>query len=173
VGKLIGGSTRGGALLAAVAVLLMMGLTIVDVTGRFFFRSPIAGAVEVIETLMVAVVFLTMGYTQRQRAHVRVDFALQRLSLRQQQIALLLAEFFALATIAFLAWGSAQSGYQSWLIREFRFGGTPVPIWPAKLLIPLGLLLLCLQLANGIWHQSASLIGSLLGRRGRPIERPR
>ena len=45
----------------------MMLLTVCDVIGRYAFNSPITGAYEVTETMMVATVFFFIPFTQKKQ----------------------------------------------------------------------------------------------------------
>ena len=51
----------------------MMLLTIFDVIGRYVFNSPITGAFEITEAMMVTMVFFFIGYAQAKKSHVAVD----------------------------------------------------------------------------------------------------
>ena len=58
-----------GAAAICVLFLLMFG----DVSGRFLFNSPIRGATEVSEYLLVAIAFLSLGYAQLKGAHISME----------------------------------------------------------------------------------------------------
>ncbi len=57
----------------ACALFLMMCLTTVDVIGRYVFNSPILGAFELTEFLVLILIFSFLAYTQSQKTHVSVD----------------------------------------------------------------------------------------------------
>ena len=64
-----------GALKAIVVVGLcgMSLITVVDATGRYFFNSPLTGSVELIELLMILVIFSSIPLVSHGRSHIRVD----------------------------------------------------------------------------------------------------
>ncbi len=57
-------------LLAALA-----GLTVVDVIGRYWFNAPVAGAFELTQMMLCALVFAALPLTTRAGEHVEVDIA--------------------------------------------------------------------------------------------------
>ena len=74
------GATRVGRVLqlilegvAGATLFGMMLLTTADVTGRYFFNSPILGAVELTQLMLAAVVFLSLPVVCWRQEHVSVD----------------------------------------------------------------------------------------------------
>lgn len=64
---------RGLTLLAGVALALMMFVTVADVVLRNFFAIAILGTYDIVETLMVFVVFLGIGEAFQDDTHITVD----------------------------------------------------------------------------------------------------
>ena len=60
--------------LIAVAIFMM-----IDIVMRYVFSSPILGDVEIIETVMVIIVFSSFAYTQTEKGHIHVTMVLERL----------------------------------------------------------------------------------------------
>lgn len=58
--------------LGCAILFLLMFLTIVDFAGRYVFNKPVLGMFELTEFMMVSLVFLGMGYTQRNNGHISV-----------------------------------------------------------------------------------------------------
>lgn len=56
-----------------VCVVVMMGLTTVDVIARYVFNSPTLWADELASYLLIAIVFLGLAPNVRQDAHIRID----------------------------------------------------------------------------------------------------
>jgi len=96
--------------IAQVALFLLMLLVAFDVIGRYVFGSPIMGALEVIEVLMVPIVFLALGFCTRKGQHVIVDLVTFRLSSRAQRISGVGASLACAVTFAIIAW---QTGLQA------------------------------------------------------------
>ena len=59
--------------LAAIVLLLLVALTCVDVIGRYFFNSPLVGAVELVQICMGAIIFLSFPLMFLKNEHVIVD----------------------------------------------------------------------------------------------------
>jgi TRAP-type C4-dicarboxylate transport system permease small subunit len=74
--KKIGSVNTWLAKAGGYVLLCMMVLTICDVIGRYFFNSPVTGAYEITEVMMITVVFLFIGYTQAQKGHISIDFVI-------------------------------------------------------------------------------------------------
>lgn len=146
--------------LAAVLVVAIMLSTAADVAVRQITGSSIPGVVEYSEVLMVGLVFLGLAYAQRAKAHIGVDMFTERMPARLGHLVRAVGLMVAFVVLAVMAWETAQVAVTSFGNREFRFGLVRVPIWPARAIIPLGLVALLLELALTIWDE-------LLGARDR------
>ena len=71
--QLLGRSGVALAVIGAIMLVAMMGLTVFDVIGRYLFNSPIKGAAELTEILLCAVIFLGLGAVSLREDHVTVD----------------------------------------------------------------------------------------------------
>ncbi|PMR74638.1 TRAP transporter small permease [Billgrantia endophytica] len=58
---------------AGATLFAMMLLTTADVTGRYFFNSPILGTVELTQLMLAAVVFLSLPVVCWREEHVSID----------------------------------------------------------------------------------------------------
>ncbi len=68
-----------------VAVLLAMTfVTTGDVIGRYGFQSPLVGSIDIIELMMVVLVFPCIAYCASQDGHVRVDVVYVKLGPRSR-----------------------------------------------------------------------------------------
>ena len=136
----------GVAGIGGAAFLVMMLSTVSDVTGRYVFNKPIPGTTELNETFMIAVVYMGLAYTQILRGHVNMEFVVSRLSPRTREIFQTVTIILSLAVFGFIAAATSEAAYDSWLIKEFHFGIVEFPIWPAKMLVPLGCYVMSIQL---------------------------
>jgi TRAP-type C4-dicarboxylate transport system permease small subunit len=71
---------------AAALTLIMMMLTVADVSLRYFFNAPINGTYEVTELLMVLVFAPSLAWTAIRGANVRVDLIIGKFPNRAQSI---------------------------------------------------------------------------------------
>jgi TRAP-type C4-dicarboxylate transport system permease small subunit len=100
-------------LLAGVALALMMFVTVTDVLLRNLFGIPILGTYDIIETLMVFVVFLGIGEAFLDDAHITVDVVDHFVDGRTLHMLKIIALVFAAVFLALL----------------LRF--MPIPAWEA------------------------------------------
>lgn len=86
---------------AAAPVLIgLMMLTVANVIGRDFLRSPVEGTMELSSYMLAMIVALGLGWLALQRRHIKVDLMMDRLPKRAQYIidnALLIVTFILLA----------------------------------------------------------------------------
>lgn len=59
--------------IAAVVLLLLVALTCIDVIGRYFFNSPLVGAVELVQICMGAITFFSFPLMFLRNDHIIVD----------------------------------------------------------------------------------------------------
>ena len=76
--KVIDAIPRIAGLVAMGALFLMMLLTVADVVLRATLNKPIIGATEIIEQMMVAIVFLGLGWCALQEKHIWVELFASR-----------------------------------------------------------------------------------------------
>jgi TRAP-type C4-dicarboxylate transport system permease small subunit len=89
---------------AGVALTAMMLLTVADVCGRYLFSKPIKGTYELVGFLLVGAGSLGLGYCQVKKAHIRVDFLLQRFPEKLRAVLTALANFLGFAAFSILCW---------------------------------------------------------------------
>jgi len=155
-------------LAANLALLLIMFGVSLDAILRYLLNRPIAGMLEGIELLLVFSVFLSLAGTQGAKGHIAVDIVLERLQGRMRRA--LEAFIAALGALLFAAvtWATAGMAVRSVQMREYSAGLIAFPIYPAKILVALGCLLLTVQLC----HEFACAIAALAERSEAPATRP-
>ncbi|NDD46722.1 MAG: TRAP transporter small permease, partial [Synechococcaceae bacterium WB9_4xB_025] len=58
--RLAGWIADGAMLVACLVLLWLVGLTCVDVVGRYFFRAPVTGATELVQISMAGIIFFSL-----------------------------------------------------------------------------------------------------------------
>lgn len=144
------------ALISGIAVFLLMVLAVVSVGGRNFLNAPIRGYVDWIELIMPLIAMMGVAYTQRDGGHIRMDILVSRLKGRSLWIAEFLSTFLILVTILLLIWGSWAHFARSFDLNAPLWSRDStidigLPIWPAKLLVPVALTLLSIRLVLQLW----------------------
>ena len=135
---------RLGGVLIFVAMLLTTG----DAILRKFFSSPIPGALEICEELLVGLVFFGLAFTQFQDGHINVDLVYERLSLKGQRLTRVFSLTASLIAIGFLTASIFAEAFNSLQTQEISFGLIPIPLWPAKMAAAVGLLMLWICLID-------------------------
>lgn len=125
-------------------LFLMLGTTL-DVLFRNLFDKPITGVFELSEVSMVLIVFMGLGWTQIDDAHIRVTLLIDTLSDKKKYLANALTYFFVAIFVCLLAYPSTLEAIHSFEIDEFRWGVMQLPIWWVKIALSLGLWFMCLQ----------------------------
>lgn len=143
-------SKLSGALswLAVLIVVAMACSITADAFYRLITGRPIAGVIEYNEVGLVALVFLSLAGAQRRQEHVSTDIVVRLLSARSRRYVVAVGLVAALVVLAVLTMTTAQLAWASYTDGEYRFGLIQVPIWPAKVAMALGLLVLLLAVLD-------------------------
>jgi TRAP-type mannitol/chloroaromatic compound transport system permease small subunit len=144
-----------------VAVIICAGNALV----RYTFNYSSNGWLEVQWYLYAAVFMLASAYTLRRDEHVRIDVVVGRFSKRTQAwIDLLGFLIFLLPVCLLILWHGIPFALLSIQSAEMSSNAGGLIVWPAKLLIPAGFVLLVLQGLSEIIKRIAFLTGRSDGR---------
>jgi TRAP-type mannitol/chloroaromatic compound transport system permease small subunit len=127
----------------AVAAIIIIGTW--DTVGRALFNSPMMGGVEMSESLLATVIFMAMPYAQRHGQNVVVDIIVQMFSVRFQVIAYVIATIGTLFAFCLMAYQAIDGAHAAVEVMEVSAGYVPVPVWIAKVLAAVGLILAALE----------------------------
>lgn len=130
---------------AGVIIVVLMLATTADVANRALRGQSFAGLAEYFEVLLVAFLYLSLTHTQRKGSHVQIDSVVSYLPRTWRPWVEAFGCAVVIAVLAVFVWYSADRAWESLLQREFRMGLTRVPVWPARLMIPLGYAALMIQ----------------------------
>ena len=100
--------------IAATALILMMFLTAADVAGRFFFNSPISGAMELVEYLMAIIVPFSVAYCALKKSHVAVDLIVDHFPKGLQKICHFFVTIPAIVFILLISWQNYLSIFETY-----------------------------------------------------------
>ena len=143
--------TRQASNLAMIVLMAMVLLVVVDITLRRFFNSPLSWSFEVIEVLLVIVVFFTVAYCCITKGHISVDLLTSRLSKRGQAILEIFSYFLGIVLFVFMTYCSILSAFEE--IASHRMTGIlQIPIYPFIFIVALGSTLLALVLIAQLIH---------------------
>jgi TRAP-type C4-dicarboxylate transport system permease small subunit len=127
----------------------MMLLTVCDVIGRYVFNSPITGAYEVTETMMVTAVFFFIAYTQTKKGHIAVDLVVILLPRKIRMAIDIITHLMSLCILILLTWMNILR----WLELMARNEHTPIihlPVSPFVLILALGCFVFSIELIKDI-----------------------
>ena len=126
-------------------ILILIGVIVYEIFVRYVLNSPTIWAHEVSQMVYGAYVILLGGYLQQRKGHVNVDILYQRFKPRTRAIIDLFTWllFFAFCGVILVKGG--EMAWDSFLYRETDSTVFAPPIYPLKMLIPLGAFLLLLQ----------------------------
>ncbi|HUV56000.1 MAG TPA: TRAP transporter small permease [Dehalococcoidales bacterium] len=152
----MGSIARASAWVGAVACIVLMALVVANVILRFTWKS-IPGTLDVTESLMLVITVMMLAYTQIKRGHVKVEFFTNFLPAKPRQGLGLFTLILALGFTTFLTWQSWRVALLALRIQDAS--GTPpfIPFYPAKLILAIGISILCLQLIFDVWQETAKL----------------
>ncbi|MBW1945345.1 MAG: TRAP transporter large permease subunit, partial [Deltaproteobacteria bacterium] len=89
----------GRAILALMVLLITL-----DVVLRYFFNRPIKGSYELVEFMMVLLVFLGLAFTQTKKNHVSITLFTGRLSPSQMAVIGSATNFLCLIIFSMITW---------------------------------------------------------------------
>lgn len=89
---------------AGLLLLILVGITCVDVVGRYFLNAPLTGAFEMTEILLVALVFAALPLATERREHVEVDLLTSVFSHNINRLMVAFGGLFTGAVLLTFAW---------------------------------------------------------------------
>jgi TRAP-type C4-dicarboxylate transport system permease small subunit len=114
--------------LASVALVIMMGVTLLDVFLRYAFNSPVRGAYELVEAMMVVFVFHGMSTAFLQRRNIAIDLIDSVAPPIIVTALVRLTDLLAFATLVLFAYAMITPALQSFNYGEVKME-LQVPIW--------------------------------------------
>lgn len=131
--------------LSGLCILFIVGIITREVVGRGVFNSASVSADEAMTYIAGFVYVLGGGYAMLHRRHVTVDIVYAIVSPSTKRIFDLIAFVLFSAYCFTLIWYGGQMAWSSWAQGETSGTLWNPTLWPVKIAIPLGALLLYLQ----------------------------
>lgn len=136
---------RAFAEVSSILVFIMVFLITGDVFGRYVLNSPIAGTLEIAESMLVFIVFLVYAHTQATGQNIRISLIDKLINERQKLYLDLLAYALAIFLFGVICWMSSKQAFSAWEINQRMSGLLRLPTWPAKSAVVLGSFLLMVE----------------------------
>lgn len=131
--------------IAAVCIVAMMSLVVLNILLRTILGQPIMGTIDFVNILMVLTIGLGLGFCGLNNGHIAVEYMVEKLSARSQAIIQIVINLTAL-----LFWGTATwymiDYAQNMMATNLLAGTISLPLYPVVYMLALGMLALCLVL---------------------------
>ncbi|HUL23659.1 MAG TPA: TRAP transporter small permease [Thermodesulfobacteriota bacterium] len=131
---------------AELALGLAAFAVIVNVFGRYVFKRPLNGSVEIVQLLLVVIVYFSLAYTEVRQGHVTMEEVVDRFPRRMKRVLMSIMYFAAAVFILILGW-------RSWILAVqytkpvFRVTDVlHLPIAPVVFVMAIGMVLFGLEL---------------------------
>ena len=153
--------------LGMVFIILLMMMTLVNVTGRLVLNLPFKGYIDAEEMMMALLVFLSLAYCQLKNGNIRFELFMTKVLKggRVYHLVEIIYLLIALISFAMIAIYSLQTSIHAYVIGDV----TPTvhwPIWPARFGAAIGSIFLCVRLIIQIIQNATwAVVGTKL-----PIE---
>jgi TRAP-type C4-dicarboxylate transport system permease small subunit len=141
------------AILAGVSAFAIMWIIDINALSRKILNAPLPAGVELTQSLLPVVIMIPFGYAMLRRDHVNTVLLTSRLPPR---VARTIDTFWMLVgfvLFALVTYGTFKYALRAYSINEQVWGATfRFPVWPAKMAVSLGTLLLAIQCLLEVIH---------------------
>ena len=130
---------------ASFLVFIMMLITSIEVIGRYVFNHPTTWAWPLNRQIFGVFILVAGAYTMSKREHIRIEILYDHFPPVIKTFARWTALICLIIFLGVLVWQSAWSGWNSFMMKEKLAGAFRMPLYPFKMLIPIGAFLFLLQ----------------------------
>jgi TRAP-type transport system small permease protein len=136
--------SRTMAAVGAVMFGVMMIISVIDVSGRYFFMRPLRGSTELVGLMLVIGGSWGMAYCQILHMHIRIDVLLTRFPKKVQSLLWIISSIVCAVVAALVSW-QAYLKTNEYLATELgtRTDILGIPLWPFVVLMAIGFTWLC------------------------------
>jgi TRAP-type mannitol/chloroaromatic compound transport system permease small subunit len=136
----------GLSVIGALVLLLMLVVTVADVVADKLLQLPFPGATELIMSIMPISVCAFLLSVQIKKRHIVIDIMVNMLGPKARVFLQLLTPPCGIFLFGLLTWLSIPLAIHSVRIGEHTGGNVGVPMYPAKVMIPIATGLVTVQL---------------------------
>ena len=152
--------------IGALAILIIMVVTVADVIMSKIFGLPFPGATEVIIAVMPISVFAYLFIVQRKGRHIAIEVITGRFSEKWKIVLKFLAQGIGIYLFGLLTYLNVPMAIYSVRIGEHTGGTIAVPLYPAKVVIPLATGLITIQISIELCKGVADLFSHYRSKAG-------
>ena len=131
--------------IVSMLIIFMVLILVYEVVLRYIFNSPTLWAHETSEYFFGVHFFLGGAYALRHAAHVNVEVIYSRFSPRVRAILDIITSVFFFLICAVLLWKGGAMAWTSLMKLEHTNTVWAPPLYPLKMMIPIGAFLILLQ----------------------------
>lgn len=144
-------STLSAALskLGSVALVAMMIVTVIDVAGRYLFNTPILGAFELTEFLVLILIFSFLAHTQSQKRHICCEILADLLPNKIQFVSGVINSIISLVLFGLITYMGIVKAIELMQTGESS-PNLVIPNYPFAFFLALGGLVMCIEYAKDI-----------------------
>lgn len=133
-----------GRVTAYIGAVMMVIVTF-EVVMRYLFDRPTLWTFELNESLLCIYAAFAGGYTLLHQGHVNVEIVSQQFGKRTKAIVNIFTSFLFFGFVIVLLWQTSEMAFDSLMLRERSEGFLGFPLYPAKVAIVIGVILILLQ----------------------------
>src|SRR5215471_6021092 len=100
--------------LAALALVILMLVTVADVTLRYLFNSPVRGSYDIVESMLLVFVFNGMAAGFFLRRHIVIDLIDSAIGRRATAVLIRIADVLSVVCLALLIWAMLRPAMQAY-----------------------------------------------------------
>lgn len=141
-----------------ILIFIMMWGVVADVVGRYFLRAPVPNVPEFSAMVMPVIAFAGMAALTARNGNVRITALVRYLRPETRRAIYLVFTVMAFMAMAVVVWQSYVNFLQTYANMDLREATVPFVLWPFRLLVAIGGMLLCVRFLLNIWgalHGSA------------------
>lgn len=146
INSLLSALERWLVIIAAICLLLIMFIVVMDVLMRYVFNSPFIWSYELISMyLMVTVFFFSLSNTLDEDGHISVDILHMKISKRKRHAFLSFGYWLSLIVFSIIFYTSLGESWMSYINKDVTDGLIEWPIWISWSIVPVGVFFLIIR----------------------------
>jgi len=137
--------SKWATVIAGIALVGMLALSVVDVVGNKVFKRPIQGTSEYLSFLAVLTIAFALAFSVIEKAHVQLDLFTGKLQRRLKAFVESIVAFLSLGLFVLLTWFNVRYGFQLQQSNELSMTQR-IPVFPFAFAVAFACLPVCLYL---------------------------
>lgn len=121
--------TTAVSMISFLCVILIMLLIVADVIVRKVLNSPISGAYEIVQYLLMSFIFASFAYTQSERGHIHITMLIRIMPQKLRFVCYSITGLLSTAVAAYLGYAAILQADQA-LVGNYISGVLRFQIYP-------------------------------------------